>query len=246
MPYLAAGAALLAWQISAADPTLAFTLASPRSVAEEFLRLVGNGTLFTHLLVTLLEIALGFTGGVLLALLGGYGIANSRLLESLLGPYAVGFQAVPMIAIAPILIRFFGPGIPTNATICGLIVFFPMLISTIVGLRGIDSDQRAILHSLTATRWQMFRLLELPAAFPTILGGLKISTTLAVVGAVVGEAFAAQAGLGYLIYASRFVYNSAGVFVAVFTLTALAITLYQTVAWVERHTVQWRRANELE
>ncbi|CAG0985832.1 Riboflavin transport system permease protein RibX [Anaerolineae bacterium] len=222
------------------DQNAAFLFASPQAVGEELLKMISNGTLVRHVGVTVLEIMLGFGGGVICAFGLGYGIARSRLLEGLLGPYVVGFQAVPMIAIAPILIRFFGPGIPTNAVICGLIVFFPMLVSTMVGMRSIDPDLHALMRSLTATRWQLFTKLEFPGALPVLFGGLKVSATLAVVGAVVGEAFASQAGLGFLIYSSRYVYNAAGVLVAVFTLTLLALGLYEIVARIERRALAWR------
>jgi NitT/TauT family transport system permease protein len=172
----------------------------------------------------------------------GYAMVNNRFLERLLGPYAVGFQAVPVVALAPLLARFLGPGIPTNIAICALIVFFPMLISTVVGLRSVNPAHSQLMRLLVANRWQHFRLLELPSALPALLGGLKVSATLAVVGAVVGEGFAAQNGLGFLIYSSRFAYNPAGVFVAVFTLTALALALYELVAYAERRLLHWRLA----
>jgi NitT/TauT family transport system permease protein len=218
-----------------------FVLASPGAVIDEFIRLLANGSLLRHIGTTLLEIALGFGAGVGLAFLLGYGIARNRFLEQLLGPYAVGFQAVPIVAIAPVLIRFFGPGLATNSVICGLIVFFPMLMSTIVGMRNIDHDLEALMRSLNATRWQTFTRLEIPGALPSLLAGLKISTTLAVAATVVGEAISSTAGLGFLIYSSRYVYNTAGVLVGVFTLTALALLLYELVVRLERRLLAWQR-----
>jgi NitT/TauT family transport system permease protein len=218
-----------------------FVLASPGAVIDEFIKDLSNGTLFHHIGTTLLEIALGFGMGVGTAFLLGYGIARNRFLEQLLGPYAVGFQAVPIVAIAPVLIRFFGPGLATNSVICGLIVFFPMLMSTIVGMRNIDHDLEALMRSLNATRWQTFTRLEIPGALPSLFGGLKISTTLAVAATVVGEAISSTAGLGFLIYSSRFVYNTAGVLVGVFTLTALALFLYELVVRLERRLLAWQR-----
>jgi NitT/TauT family transport system permease protein len=222
------------------EGSASFVIASPGAVIDEFVNLVSNGTLFRHIGTTLLEIAVGLPAGVGVAFVLGYGIARNRFLEQLLGPYAVGFQAVPIVAIAPVLIRFFGPGPATNSVICALIVFFPMLISTIVGMRNIDHDLEALMRSLNATRWQTFTRLEIPGALPSLLGGLKISMTLAVVATVVGEGFGSTAGLGFLIYSSRYVYNIAGVLVGVFTLTALALFLYELVVRLERRLLAWQ------
>jgi NitT/TauT family transport system permease protein len=219
----------------------AFLVASPDAVARQFVTTLLNGSLLRHIGTTLLEIALGFVLGVGCAFVLGYGIARNTLLEQVVSPYAVGFQAVPIVAIAPVLIRFFGPGIVSNGIICALIVFFPMLVSTIVGIRNVDPDLRDLMRSLSATRWQTFVRLEIPAALPVLFGGLKISTTLAVVGAVVGEAISADAGLGFLIYSARYVYDTSLVLVGVFTLTALALGLYGLVSRVERHALAWQR-----
>lgn len=219
-----------------------FVIASPEAVLAEYGKLLGNGTLPRHFATTLAEIGIGFAFGVSAAFALGYLIAKNRVLERTLGPYAVGFQAVPIIAITPILTRAFGAGLMTNGVICGLVVFFPMLISTIVGIRGVDPDLRDLMRALSATRWQVFARLEVPAALPSLFGGLKVSATLAVVGAVVAESFGANAGLGFLIFASRYNFNPAGVLVAIFTLTALALALYEVVARIERRMLAWQQA----
>jgi NitT/TauT family transport system permease protein len=237
------GVALLVfWHVQTHDdPNAGFVIASPVRVLQEFARLLGNGTLLEHLGATLAEIALGFGIGVGAATTLGYIIAHSRLLEHALGPYIVAFQAVPLIAIAPILFRILGPGLATNALICGLIVFFPMLVSTIVGIRGIAPEHRDLLRAMSATRWQMFTQLELPSALPVLFGGIKISSTLAVAGAVVAEGFSATSGLGFLIYSSRYAYNTAGILVGIFTLTLLALALYETAQRLEARLLHWRR-----
>lgn len=221
---------------------LSFVLPPPEAVAEQFAALIGNGTLPRHIGVTLMETLTGLAAGVSAAFLLGYGIARSRLLEQTLGPYAVGLQAIPLVAIAPVLTLLFGPGPLTNATIAALIVFFPMLVSTIVGMRNIDADLRDLMRSLNATHWQHFTRLELPAALPVLIGGLKISTTLAVAGAVVGEAISSESGLGFLIYSARYVYNTARIWVGIFTLVALALLLYEMVARLERRLLTWQHA----
>jgi len=243
LPLLMGLALLALWYFQTRTPGQAsFVLSSPQAVWDEFISMVNKGTFWTNLGTTLVQIALGLFLGVSVAFALGYAIARSRLLERMIGPYAVGFQAVPIIAIAPTLIILFGPGIATNSVICALIVFFPMLINTMVGMRSADPDLKQLMRSLHASRWQMFRYLELPAALPSLFGGLKISTTLAVIGAVVGEAINASAGLGFLIYSSRYAYKTAGVYVGIFTLTALALVLYEIVARIERAVLAWQRA----
>ncbi len=242
LPLAVALFVLACWYLLTNDQTgMAFVIAPPQAVARQFVALMLNGALFRHVGVTLAEITLGFGIGVGSAFVLGYSIAHSWLLEQTLSPYVVGFQAIPLVVIAPVLIVVFGPGVITNASICALIVFFPMLVSTIVGLRGVDPDLRDLMRSLTATRWQMFTRLEIPAALPALFGGLKIATTLAVAGAVVGEAISSDAGLGFLIYSSRYVYDKSSVWVGIFTLTALALALYALLSRIERRLLAWQR-----
>ncbi len=125
--------------------------------------------------------------------------------------------------------------------ICGLIVFFPVLVNVVVGLRSVEGDLRDMLRSLRATPWQTFTLLEVPAALPVLLGGLKIGATLSVIGAVVGEFVGANQGLGFLINVARGQYDTALVFVAIFALVALALALYGLVSLAERAWLAWRR-----
>ncbi|MCB0083822.1 MAG: ABC transporter permease subunit, partial [Caldilineaceae bacterium] len=118
--------------------------------------------------------------------------------------------------------------------------FFPMLVNTIVGIRNVDRDLYDLMRSLRATRWQLFRLLELPAALPVLLSGLKLSVILAVVGAVVGEFVGADVGLGFLINLARGVLDTPMMFVAIFCLVIIAQALYLLVALLERHYLQWQ------
>jgi NitT/TauT family transport system permease protein len=244
LPLLIGLIVLAIWHLSTAgQPEASFIVAPPLAVARQFGALVTNGSLFRHIGTTLLEMGIGLALGVGAAFVLGYGIAHNWLLDRVFSPYVVGFQAVPIVAIAPVLIRFFGPGIASNGIICALIVFFPMLVSTIVGLRNVSPEHRELMHTFTAHRWQMFAKLELPAALPVLFGGLKVSTTLAVAAAVVGEAVSANAGLGFLIYSARYVYDTSSVLVGIFTLTALALTLYGVVTRIERRVLHWQHRN---
>jgi NitT/TauT family transport system permease protein len=132
----------------------------------------------------------------------------------------------------------------SKVLICTLIVFFPVLINTILGLRSVPDDLRDLMRSLQATRWQTFTRLEVPAALPVLLGGLRIGATLSVIGAVVGEFLGADRGLGFLINQGRAIYDTALVFVAVFTLVLMALILYGIVVLLETRLLSWQRRPE--
>ena len=143
--------------------------------------------------------------------------------------------------MAPLLIIWFGPGVLSKILVCALIVFFPILVNTVVGLRSVPDDLRDLMRSLRATRGQTFRYLEVPAAMPSVLGGLKIGATLSVIGAVVGEFVGADKGLGFLLNHARGLYNTPLVFAALLALMSMALALYGAVAIVERAALAWRR-----
>jgi NitT/TauT family transport system permease protein len=234
---------LIGWWLLAESGRYApFIVPSPESVAARWWRLVEDGSLLRHMLVTLREVLSGLVIGVAAAFSLGYLIAKSRIAAYALTPYLVALQAVPIVAIAPLLIIWFGAGIASKVIICALLVFFPMLVNTVLGVRNISPDLRDLMRSLEATPLQTFWHLEMPAALPILLGGLKVSATLSVIGAVVGEFVSASAGLGYLINFGRGTYDTPLVIAAVFTLTALALLLYGVAAWLESVLLDWQDA----
>jgi NitT/TauT family transport system permease protein len=217
-----------------------FILPSPVDVATTLGRVVADGTLGRHAQVTLSEIFSGLGLGLLTATGLGYALARSPLLERLLAPYIVASQSVPVVAIAPLLVIWFGSGRLSKVLICALIVFFPVLVNTIVGIRSVEEDLRDLMRSLGATRWQTFRMLEVPAALPVLFGGLKIGVTLSVIGAVVGEFVGADQGLGFLINQARGLFNTPLVFVAILALVVITLILYGTVMLLEMRLLRWR------
>lgn len=237
------GLGLLAWHIAANSGKLpAFMLPTPRQVWERFLLALTDGSLLSNAAVTLTEVLAGLAVGVSIATILGYWIARSPRLERLLAPYIVASQSVPVVAIAPLLIIWFGPGLISKVLICSLIVFFPVLVNTVVGIRSAPEDLRDLMRSLQATRWQILRLMEAPAALPVFLGGLRIGATLSVIGAVVGEFAGADRGLGFLINVGRGLYDTSLVFVAVFTLVAMALLLYGIVVLMEVRLASWKQS----
>lgn len=218
----------------------AFILPRPFVVWQKFVTLAGEGLLARHAAVTLLEIAFGLLLGLSVACSLGYLLGKNRWIEQLVAPYIVASQSVPVVAIAPLLVIWLGSGLASKVLICALITFFPMLVNTIVGIRNVDHDLYDLMRSLRASRWQLFRLLELPAALPVLFSGLKLSVILAVVGAVVGEFVGADVGLGFLINLARGVLDTPMMFVAIFCLVIIAQALYLLVALLERRYLQWQ------
>ncbi len=239
---LLATALLLAWHlVTASGVVQPFVIPAPAAVFATFGEALADGSLLYHARVTLGEVLAGLALGLAAAVSLGYLLAKAPLVERLLAPYIVALQAVPIVAIAPLFIIWFGSGAPSKVITCALIVFFPMLINTVVGVRQVEPDLRDLMASLDATRWQTFRYLEVPAAMPVLLGGLKVSATLSVIGAVVGEFVGANAGLGFLINLARSTYDTPLVFVAVFTLTVMALAMYGAVDWLEKRLLAWQR-----
>lgn len=217
-----------------------FILPSPLSVWKRFLQSVGDGSLPFHTGITLLEIVLGLLVGVMFATVVGYALAKSRSLERVLSPYLVASQAIPVVAIAPLLVIWLGDGILSKTVICALIVFFPVLVNTIVGVRAVPTALYDLMNSLHATRMQILYKVEVPASLPVFLGGLRIGATLSVIGAIVGELVSAEQGLGFLLQLGDFQYDTAMVFVAVFMLIALALMLYGIVTLLEKRFLKWQ------
>jgi NitT/TauT family transport system permease protein len=193
-----------------------------------------------HVSTTLQEVLAGLVVGVSIGVGLGYAIAKSHFLESLLSPIIVAFQSTPVVAYAPLLVIWFGSQWESKVITATLIVFFPMLVNTIVGIRNVPLPLHDLMRSLRASQWQTLVHLEIPAATPVLMAGLRTSVTLAVIGAVVGEFVSANAGLGYLVTVARNQYDTPLVLVAVLTMTTIARVLYGLVTLVEQRVLVWQ------
>jgi NitT/TauT family transport system permease protein len=241
LPSVAAVAlGLLAWQIVAQSGRVAvYLLPPPAAVGARWLVLVHNGVLWHHLSATLTEAALGFGAAFVLGCGLGYAIARAPFLDEALGPYVAATQAMPMVALAPLLVVWFGLGLLSKVVICTLIVFFPMLVNTVAGLRSIDRILLDAARSEGASAWQRLLNVEGPLGLRTLLGGVKIGLTLAMTGAVVGEFVAADAGLGYLMNLARTEYDAPMVFAAALTMAGVSIAGYSAINVLERLLITW-------
>ena len=240
VPIVAAAAVFLAlWKLVViVGDYPPFILPAPEVVAERFLRAWTAGVMTPHALTTLSEVLLGFGAGASIALLVGYLLARSRLAERLLSPYLVAAQATPILALAPLIALWFGSGLTGKVLICALIVFFPVAVSTMVGIRSVDRNLLELGRSLRATRWQVVTKLEVPAALPQILGGMRVGVTLAVVGAIVGEWAGGDQGLGVLINLARgSLFDIPLMFATLLTIALIGVALYLVVLLIERRLV---------
>jgi NitT/TauT family transport system permease protein len=217
-----------------------FILPAPGQVWARFVELLRSGSLLWHAWITLREVLAGLGLGLGVASILGYALARSDKLEKVLSPYIVASQAIPIVALAPLLVIWFGFGGLSKILVCALVVFFPILVNTIVGLRSVDPNLRDLMRSYRASRWQVFRWLELPAALPVLLGGLKVGVTLSVIGAVVGEFVGADRGLGFLTNMGQGLMDTPLVFVAIFSLVTIALVLYGVVSLLENWLLSWR------
>lgn len=215
-----------------------YILPAPEVVLARGVEAVQSGTLQPHLAATLQESVMGFTAGMLIAVLVGILLAKSLTAERVLSPYLVAAQAIPILALAPLLDIWFGGGLTARIVICALIVFFPIAIATMVGIRGTDPLLVEMARANGARTDQVTRLLELPSALPVLFGGLRVGVTLAVIGAVVAEWTGASVGLGVLInIADQGLFDTPLMFVALGTLALLGLTFYGVVVVAERALV---------
>lgn len=218
-----------------------FILPAPREVAIELLNILPTPAFWGHVATTFVEVLGGLSIGAALAIVLGYFIAKSTIVNSLVSPLVVASQAVPIVAIAPLLAMWFGYGLTPKVVTSLLIVFFPILISVVAGIRSVEPNLRDLMRSLQATRWQMFTKLEAPSALPMVLSGLKVGATLAVIGAIVGEFVNSDRGLGFLIKQGNGEYNTTRTFAALIVLIVMALIMYGSVALIERKWLAWRR-----
>jgi NitT/TauT family transport system permease protein len=235
---------LFSWQLLVAVGDYdRFILPGPLDVWRQFELVVADGRLLRHTGITVSEVIPGLLIGCLVALPLGYLLAKSPLAERLLSPYLIASQAIPVIAIAPLLTIWVQSTYWSRVLVAVIVVFFPILVNIIAGLRSVPAELYELMHSLRATRWQIFRKLEIPAALPILLAGLKVGATLSVIGALVGEFVQPKSqGLGFLLISARYQFKTDLVFVVLITLAVIALSMFGLVAWLEKRLLRWQQS----
>ncbi|NJN15388.1 MAG: ABC transporter permease [Oscillochloris sp.] len=216
-----------------------FILPGPAVVAERFVAAAQSGLLWQHTSATLVEALSGFGLALILSLTLGYLLAHTPWLERAIAPILAASQAIPVVAVAPLIILWFGPGLPAKILIAALITFLPVLLSTIVALRAIPRELREMALISGASRWQVLRYVEAPLSLPILFSGVRSGLALATTGAVVGEFVAGREGLGALINIARGLFDTPLIFVALITLAAITLGLYLIATALERLLVRW-------
>ncbi len=212
----------------------AYLLPPPSEVLRVFWQSVTNGLLWQYARSTLAESLEGFVVGSLVGLTTGYSISRSRLAARMLEPYLAASQAMPAIALAPLLVLWLGYGTTPIVVLCALIVFFPVHVNTALGIRTLDQEILDAARVDGAGGWSLLRHFELPLAMPSILAGMRNGLTLSITGAVVGEFVIGDRGLGGLLTIARGNFNTPLVFATLLTLAIMAAVFYGLGRLIER------------
>ena len=219
-----------------------YFLPHPFQVARTFARLAAGGVLAKHAVFTLQAAVLGFALGSVAAIVLGTLISRSRAVESILRPYIIASQTTPTLVLAPLFLVWFGFGITSKVLIAAIICFFPLLVNVIVGFRSVGDNELRLFRAYRASAWQTFVRLQVPSALPFIFAGLRITSLLSVIGAVVGEFVGSQAGLGYLAVTAAGNLDMDILFAAVLTLMAVGLSFYLLVTGAERRLLFWHES----
>lgn len=199
------------------------------------------GTLMSNLLTTMIEIVLGFVFGALVGMVFGILIAYSQTMERLLYPLVIASQMIPVFAIAPLLIIWFGFGMAPKIIIAAIIVFFPICVNQVEGLRSVDQGLVNLLRAFSATRWQIFRKASFPASVPYLIAGTQVGITFSVIGAVIAEWIGAQKGLGALMISANSMSRTDVVFAAIVVLAVLGLVLFIGVRLLADWLMPWQK-----
>ena len=216
-----------------------FVLPNASKTWDELFRIYGSERLLWHSGITALEVVIGFVLGAALGAAMGYALGLSPQIEAILSPYLLALQIAPKVAFAPLFVMWLGYTIYPKILVAILIVFFPVLINVLTAMRNLDADMINLARSFSATRLQVFFKVQCPATLPSLFSGLRIASTLAVIGVVVGELVGGNMGLGYLLVFFEGQGNTAGVFVVIGALTLIGILAYYAVVIAENRVLHY-------
>lgn len=229
---------ILLWQFLSARAVIAFwVLPSPLDVLRVFADF--PGLIWNHLLPTLWESLSGLALAVVLGVFSALAMDRSRIVKQIFYPYLIVSQTVPIIAVAPLIILWFGYGIYAKIFVVVLVCFFPIALGLYDGLRQVSIEQIRLLRSMGASEWKIYRLLKIPSALPNFFTGLKLGATYSVMGAVIGEWLGGNAGLGIYLTRATKSFRTANVFAAILTIVLLSVCMFGIVALLDRILLAW-------
>jgi NitT/TauT family transport system permease protein len=238
VPVLATAGALVMWAaVVRIFDVPDYLLPAPQAVAARIIK--EWSLLWKHGLYTLLSVLTGFAAGVAIGVPLAFAIVLSRSVERVTMPFLVMSQTIPKVAIAPILVVWLGFGILPKIAIVFLISFFPIVVSTVVGLKSVETDMIDLVRSMGARTVKIMLRVRGPSALPQMFAGFKIAVCLAVVGAIVGEFVGSDRGLGYLLLTSTGTLDGSLIWSALFVLIAMGVTLFAIVSKLERLAIPW-------
>lgn len=240
---LSAAAVLLAWELLVrllAVP--AYILPTPSVIAYRVITDLTSGLILPHLWLTFVEVVVGFVIAMLAGIALGTVIALIPALDRTLYPLLLAFQAVPKVAIAPLLIIWFGYGVHSKTIMAALIAFFPIFVNVITGLHTTDPRRLLLMRALRANPLQVYWKARLPSMLPYLFAGLEVGIVFALIGAIVGEFVGASVGLGSLIIQRQAVVDVAGVFSVLVYLSVMGLVMGLLVKIVAHHTTFWARS----
>jgi len=242
-PLVILAALLGGWEIAVrAFDIPPWLLPAPSDVV---VRMLKTTTLWYHTGLTVLEALAGFAISAVLGIALSAGIVHSRFLERGVFPYVIVSNAIPIIAIVPLLTIWFGFGIAPKIIICAIISFFPIVTNTTRGLKSTDRRVIEFMRSINATGWAILVKVQLPSALPFIFASFKIAASLALVGAVVAEFYSSDRGLGYLIITSATQLRTDLLFVAIVVLAVIGVVSFTAFGFLERKATRGERVEEL-
>lgn len=231
---------LVIWEVIARLVSITFILPSPIQVIQKLILLKGP-LLKEHLPYTLLVIWIGLAISLFLGVMIAVIMHHSKVIEQAIYPLLITSQTIPIIALAPIFVLWFGYTIWSKVVVTVIITFFPIAIGTFDGLRSADKELHELFQTFGLTKQQIFFKLEVPSALPSFFSGLKVAVPMSVIGAAIGEWLGAQSGLGYFSRRMMTQFDGAGVFAPIVLLSFIGITLFTIVIIIEKYVFKWRK-----
>ena len=223
-----------------------FILPAPSAVWDSWMDMLSSARAWRHTWTTVYVTLMGFGWALVIGVGLGVVLGRTRWLELTLNPFIVATQVIPKVALLPLFVVWFGFGATSKIIVAAVLAFFPILTNTVLGVKSVDPGHRDVMTSLNATRWQIFRRLELPSSLPYILPGMEIGIVLAIIGAIVGEYLGGNAGLGFMLVSKMNGYETDGLFAVIIQMTLLGFIFYFATGALRRFTIPWHQSVEIK